>query len=49
MISFDFSFHSSDPLHWLTAILLVAFPVIVFGILWKNTTLSPRSKWLQAD
>ena len=47
MISFDFSFNSSDPLHWLTAILLVAFPVIVFGILWKNNTLSSRRKWLR--
>ena len=45
--SFDFSFNSSDPLHWLTAILLAAFPVIVFGILWKNKTLSPQRKWLR--
>jgi hypothetical protein len=45
--SFDFSFHSSDPLHWVTVILLAAFPVIVFGILWKNNTLSPRRKWIR--
>jgi uncharacterized membrane protein len=47
MISFDFSFNSSDPLHWVIAVLLVAFPVIVLGILWKNNTWSPRRKWLR--
>ncbi|MPR34069.1 hypothetical protein [Salmonirosea aquatica] len=47
MISFDFSFNSSDPFHWLTAILLAAFPVVVFGILWRNKTLTPRRKWLR--
>ena len=47
MISFDFSFHSSDPIQWLIVILLVVFPVVVFGILWKNKTLSPSRKWLR--
>lgn len=45
--SFDFSFNSSDPWHWLTALLLAAFPVIVLGILWKNKTLPLRRKWLR--
>lgn len=47
MISFDFTFNSAYPLHWLVAILLTAFPVIVVGILWKNKILPPRRKWLR--
>ncbi len=47
MISFDFSFHSSDPLHWISFILLATFPLVVAGILWKNKTLPPGRKWLR--
>ncbi|WP_373515097.1 hypothetical protein [Persicitalea sp.] len=47
MISFDFSFNPSDSLHWIVLILLAAFPVVVVGLLWKNTTLPPRRKWLR--
>lgn len=47
MMSFEFSFNASDPLHWLTVLLLAAFPVIVFGILWRNGTLSSSRKWLR--
>ena len=47
MISFDYHFNASDPVHWLTVILLTAFPVIVFGILWRNKTLPPHRKWLR--
>lgn len=47
MISFDFHFNTSDPIHWLTAMLLAVFPVVVFGILWRNKTVSPRRKWIK--
>ena len=47
MISFDFTFNSSDPLHWLVAILLAAFPIIIVGFLWRNKTLPPQRKWLR--
>ncbi len=47
MISFDFIFNSTDPLHWIAAVLLAVFPVVVFVLLWKNKTLPSRRKWLR--
>ena len=47
MISFDFTFNASDPLHWLVVILLGVLPIIAAGILWKNQTLPSRRKWLR--
>ena len=47
MISFDFTFNASDPLHWLLLILLGVPPIIAAGILWKNQMLPPRRKWLR--
>lgn len=47
MISFDFSFNASDPLHWILLILLAALPILVGVLLWKSKTLSPSRKWLR--
>lgn len=47
MIFFDFSFNSSDPLHWAALVLLVVFPVLVGLLLWKNDTLARSRRWLR--
>lgn len=47
MISFDFSFNASDPLHWILLVLLAALPIMSGVLLWKNKTLSPGRKWLR--
>lgn len=48
MISFDYTFHSSDPTHWLVAVLLGVVFVGMLGLVWRNTTLSPRRKGIRA-
>ncbi|MBU1821951.1 MAG: hypothetical protein KKG00_10640 [Bacteroidetes bacterium] len=48
MISFDFTFNSSDPTHWLLLVLVAVLPLIIGLLLWRNQTLTPRRKGLRA-
>lgn len=48
MISFDYTFQSTDPVHWLILVALGAIPLIMAWLLWKNTTLAPDRLWLRA-
>jgi hypothetical protein len=48
MISFDFTFRSSDPTHWLLLALLTVLPLVIGLLLWRNQTLTPRRKALRA-
>jgi hypothetical protein len=48
MITFDFTFQPTDPLHWVVLVLLVVYPLGVGVILLKNNILTTRRKVLRA-